>query len=129
MRHDRTSSDATCNLLESQVTLHRPIMQPCLKIKIFKHQDVKCDLLQPQEALHRISYYIISKLEFSNTKTLHATCYNLKKRYIGTYATLCSKLTKHIFTINYSKYHHYKSISFKLIRAEPPSGGSALRAR
>ena len=27
------------------------------------------------------------------------------------------------------KYQHYKSISFKLIRAGPPLGGPALRAR
>ena len=46
-------------------------------------------------------------------KTKDATCNLLQTSY-------------NVLTI---KYQHYKDISLKLIRAEPPSGGSALRAR
>ena len=124
MQPARTSSDATCDLLEPQVTLHMPLMQPCLKISIFEHQDATYDLLQLQKAPHTTLYNLVSKLEFLNTKMLHAICYNVKRRYMGP----CAHSSPNIYS-PLIKYQHYKSISFKLIRAGHPFGGPALRAR
>ena len=55
---------------------------------ICKHQDATSDLQQPEVALHRPLCNLIVKLEFVNTRTLHPTCNNLKWRYIKTCATL-----------------------------------------
>ena len=146
-------------------------MEASLKTWICKQRDATSDLQQPEVALHRPLCNLVLKFELVNTKTLHPTCNIPKGRYIGPCATLshtlifkthdatcdlkifnrhyigpcatlsknmklstsrrCMRPEKHEEALHMTlkiKYEHYENVSFTywywpLIGLAPPSGG------